>query len=429
MGIKKVLSDTILLRKLINFPGMLFLVYLMSFTLSGCKATKQSSQPAPQKPVVDTPAPTPAPVELKAEKKTEIVKRRFVLIMPFELEQNFVESTEEVKEPEVSSSSLNALNFYEGALLAVDSLKSQKIEIKLNSYDTPSDSVGVVRMMTNAAIKDADLVFATFPNSLAPVAAGVAKLHNIKLVLTQAGSPELLKDNPQVALAFASTKTQCREMVTFMLNQVSDANIILVFRTAKREDELATVFREEILKLKGTSAFHDFNATKKDYKDIIGLLSKTKRNLVFVISSDEAFVSPVLTLLEEQNIFGIKISGLPTWLNFESIDFMNFKNLHVHLFDNNFIESDQSEKELFRKSFISRYHMDPLPSAYNGFDLVYHLGLSLREMTPGMEKLIQASFPGNPRTYNFVNTVAGGLENKTISVLQITDYKLERLNK
>ncbi|MDQ3052016.1 MAG: hypothetical protein M3Q95_14130 [Bacteroidota bacterium] len=416
----------------INFRILLLLIGILSIPVvfSSCKSTKSSTKSTPQKPEVAQPVPQPPVVKEKEDiKKDQLVKMRFVMIMPFELEKNFVTSIDETTEPEINPSSLGALNFYEGALIAVDSLKSQKVEVKLNSYDTPSDSAGVVRMMTNAVVKDADLVIASLPNNLAEVAARIAKTNNIKLVLTSAGSPQLLSDNENVALAYASTKTQCREMVAFMLDQYTNANIILLFRTTRREDELASIFREEILKLKGDSDFQDFNATKKEYKDITGLLSKTKRNLVFVISSDEAFVSPVLALLEEQNIFGIKVSGLPTWLNFESIDFNMLNNLQVHLFDNNFIDTDEKEKSMFRKSFVSRYYSDPLSNAYNGFDIVYRLGLSLRQEYTGMENLMMSSFKSGNENYNFVSTGSGGIENKSISVLKITDYKLERLNK
>lgn len=400
------------------------------FFISSCKTIKTSSKPSPQKPVVTIPdIQTPPVTDTKPEKSKDVVKRRFALIMPFELEQNFKSEEDVTSAPEVNPASLNAINFYEGAMMAVDSLKSNKVEIKLNSYDTPSDSIEVVRMLTNAAIKEADMVFATFPNNLAAVAAGVARQHNIKLVLTQAGTPDILNNNANVALAFASTKTQCREMVGIMLEQFNDANIILVFRTIRREDELADVFRQEIVKRKGTSEFHEFNATKKEYKEVTGLISKSRRNIIFLISSDEAFVSPVLTLLEDQKIFGIKISGLPTWLNFESIDFSIFNNLQIHLFDNNFIEVDLVYNSLFRKLFISRFQMDPMPAAYNGFDMIYNVGLALKENYSGMDKLMKSSFQNRTQTYDFTNTVPGGVENKSISVLRIVDYKLERFNK
>lgn len=414
----------------VGLMSKLLLILFCCLNFSACRTSRDSAKKDQTKPEVSVPVPDkkPAVPEVKEDNKNQVVKRKFALIMPFELEQNFKAESGESQEPEVSTSALNALNFFEGAKMAIDSLKSQKVEIKLSSFDTPADSAGIVRMLSNAAVKDADMVFAMFPNNLVSAAAGIAKANNVKMILTQAGSPDLLKDNSNIALAYASSKTQCIEMVDFMLDQFRDANIILVYRTVKREDELASIFRDEINKVKGNSDFKEFNATSKTTKEIAGLLNKTKRNLVFLISSDEAFVSPVLSLLEEQNLFGIKVSGLPTWLNFESIDFMNFHNLQVHLFDNNFIDLEKPVKAQFRKAFISRYYMDPMPSAYNGFELIYNIGGSLRDNYESMEKLMKLSFAGSD-SYNFSDDVSGITENKNVSVLHLIDYRLEQLNK
>ena len=140
-------------------------LFLMNAMFSSCKTSQQTSQPSQHKPAASTPPPKsdPSAAEVTPEKKLETVKRRFVLIMPFELEKNFEEKSEENKEPEVNPSSLNAISFFEGATMAVDSLKAEQVEVKINAYDTPADSAGVVRMMTNAAVKEADVVFGTFP--------------------------------------------------------------------------------------------------------------------------------------------------------------------------------------------------------------------------------------------------------------------------
>ncbi len=255
-----------------------------------------------------------------------------------------------------------------------------------------------------------------------------ASKSDIKLILTQSNSPRLLEDQRNIALAFASTKTQCREMAEFMLKEFEDSKIILVYRTEKREDELALVFREEIVRLKKDQEFIELNATTKSYKEISGLLSKTKRNLIFLISSDEAFISPIISLVEEQKIFGVKLAGLPTWQNFESIDFMALKNIEVFIFDNNFISDETPSHSEFRKDFVSKYANDPLNSAYNGFDLIFHLGNAYENKEKNFEGLLKKAFSSDNAGYSFEGSGNDGLENKYISVLRFFDYKLEKVN-
>ena len=408
----------------------LFCFFIAALLINASCKTTQSSLPSPSKPGADKPAPSkeePAK-DIKEVKKDEPVKMRVALIMPFELEQNFAQTSDELSVPEVNPSSLIALNFYEGALIAADSLKSASKEIQVVAYDTPSDSAGIVRMLTNPAIKEASIVIGTFPNNLTNAAIEASKKANINLILTQAGTPSILEKSKNIAIAYASTITQCREMASYMMEQNSDANVILVYRTLKREEELAAVFRQEIQKLKKDQEFKELNATTKSYKDVVGLLSKTKRNIVFLVSSDEAFVNPVVSLLEEQNLFGILVTGLPTWQTFESIDFMSLKNVQVYLFDNNFIDTEDSEHLDFRKKFISRFSNDPMTSGYDGFEITYNLGKSFEKKDQDFIKWIDKSFSKTKSNFLFNEFSGGGMENKSISVLRFNDYKLEKVN-
>ncbi len=410
-----------------NVLWHLLFYFLLLGTIS-CKTTKPATT-TPPKPSVQTPAPKPeVKEEIKEEKRDEIVKLKVVLIMPFELEKNFAVATDESSEPEVSQTSLLALNFYEGALMAADTLKHLKREVSIHTYDTPADSVSIARMLTNPAVKEAELVIGTFPTNLTNAAVSAADNSGVNLILTQANSPLYLENKKEIALAYASTITQCREMASFMMDKFEDSKIILVYRTEKREDELAKVFREEIVKLKKDQEFTELNASDKSYKEITEMLSKTKRNLIFLISSDEAFISPVISLVEEQKIFGVKLVGLPTWQNFESIDFMSFENIEVFVFENNFIETEALPHSDFRKAFISKNSNDPLYTAYNGFDLIYYFGKAYENKEKNFEAVLKKAFSKGNTGYSFEGSGGNGLENKSISVLRFNDYKLEKVN-
>lgn len=408
---------------------------MMLLLSAGCGSSKKVVT-APSGPATPAPVPPPPPKEVvKDPVKEEKVSMSIALMMPFGLEKNFadtdIEETGEdaADEPHIEPSSLNALHFYEGALLAADSLKSLKREIKIVALETPSDSSGIARTMVSKQIRNAAFVIGTFPNNLTNIAADIAKREKVNLVLTQSGSSKVTESNEYVALSNASTVTQIREMVDFMMESYPASNFILVFRNTRREDEMAAIFRQEIMQLKGSADFRDLNATEKSYKDISNLLSKTKRNVIFLVSSDEAFVSPVLAYLESQEIFGVYISGLPPWQNFESIDFMNFKNLQVFLFDNNFIDYDHPSVRAFRKYFMGAYYTDPMASGYNGFDLVYRIGGAYIPGENNFTNVVSKAFSGIHPFYDFDRPVPGsGAENKYISVLRFSDYKLERIN-
>ncbi|MBL7914726.1 MAG: ABC transporter substrate-binding protein [Bacteroidia bacterium] len=395
------------------------------FLVSGCKPRQIVVAPTP-KPA--EPVKPPVVEEVKEPVKEEKISWNIVLMMPFSLEKNFAEPeiSEDQQEPIIELSSLPALHCYEAALLAADSLKKLNRDVKIVAMESPEDSLSLARTMISKQVKESDFIFATLPNTLSNAAAQLAQKNNVNLILTQAGTPAVLDNAPNSVIANASTTTQIKEMVKYMLSTYTNANIILVFRNTKREDEMAAVFRQEVLKSKGTSDFRDLNATEKPYKDIVNLLSKTKRNLVFIVSSDEAFVNPMLSLIEAQDIFGVYVSGLPTWQNFESINFMGFKNTQVFLFDYNFIDYDAPAVKLFRQKFISTYHNDPLPVSYTVFDIILGVGKKDKKSN---QKLKFSELNTTLPNYHFTETGSGsGYENSSISVLQFNDYKLEKIN-
>jgi hypothetical protein len=399
----------------------------MLLVFVSCKSSKPVvySQPIPQ-PKTEVKTENTVKKDTIAA-KPEIVTATFSVIMPFELRENFAPVTDETSQPVIAQGSLNGIHFYEGCLLAADSLVSLGRRITVKAYDAPSDSATLKRLLSNPAVKSSAVIFATLPNHLSSVAAAYAEKNNLRLVITSAPSAEFLNGNPHVILSSASTITQCRLMVEKMLDLYPGSNIVLAWRKLKREDELANVFRSEINRVKGPISFHDINIQDKGYDAITNALSKTRRNLIFLISSDEAVVNPVLNKIEEAGIAETVISGLPTWMNFESIDFISFKNLRVHVFDNNYINYDDIQRQNFRKLFIKTYFDDPNPSAYNAFDLTFHLGQSYTGKEKDLIDWMNKAFPKKDIFFKFDAVPSGGYENKSISVLRYTDYKFEKL--
>ncbi|HEX5002069.1 MAG TPA: hypothetical protein VFW78_06210 [Bacteroidia bacterium] len=406
-------------------------IYIGLFVLvaagSGCRSSRHTAKapvPAPVHPRVEEKKPEP-PAPLPPVKKR--INVRFALVMPFELSENFKTDTSQngYAELEISQGALAGLHFYEGARLAADSLLSDSIHVTITGYDTPSDSAGTARLIGGGMLHDFDYVIAGVSPALAATAAAAAHRAGVHLLLTQAASADAVTGHPDVAIAGTSTFSQCKEMAAWISDTYPAANVILVYRKIKREDELAEVFRSNLSSRTDRLPPVDFDATTKTTEELQHYLHIEKRNIIVVVSSDEAFVKTTLTGINAFEMSGIYVCGLPTWTSFESIDFMNMENLRYFVFDNNFIDPSDPSSALLRKMFISKYNTDPLPQAYNGFEMVMALATDTVSGLPFCEKLSHA-FKQNKR-YHFISGQPGsGCENVRISVLEIADYSLKK---
>jgi hypothetical protein len=383
-------------------------------------------------------APAPAPVQVVPEKKPEPVqppvavkkstKLRIALVMSFELSANFNADTTEsgYTEMDITPGSLPAIHFFEGAKIAMDSLASDSVLVTLKAYDAPADSAAASKLFGGPMLRDFDYVIAGIQPALAVPAALAAEKSGIRLILLQAPSAAFLEGRPNVALAGASTFTQCRETAGILAQQHPSANFIVVSRKVKRENELAAAFVSALKSNPGLSPVYEFDATTKPVTDLSKQLRQEKRNIIVVASSDEAFVKNAVLSLNDMGMSGIYLCGLPTWAGFESIDFMSLENLKFFLFDNNFTDLSDPSVTAYRKLFISKYNADPLPQAFSGFELVYGLGMGSNSTGLLCDKLTEI-FKSAAR-YRFQSAGAGnGCENIAVSLLEIDDYSIKKV--
>lgn len=401
-----------------------YLISIGVLLLFSCKATTTVTQPAETKPVV-----TPQKEKVEEETTPKAVKEEpdtitgvFSIVMPFELRENFAPMTDlSMDEPRIAPSSLTALHFYEGCMMAIDSLRKLNRQITLKSYDAPVDSNGLRRLFQDDMLRNSRVVFALLSEQMNAYAAELADKYGINLILTASAENEYLRNNQHVALSTASTMNQCKLMAQEMSTIYSEANFILAWRNVRRENELAEAFRSV---LKNNSAYVEVNLQDKGAAGLIQLLNRTNKNVVFIVSSDEAYISPLLAQLEEQQLGETVVAGLPTWQRFESFDFMAFQNLRIHVFDNIFIDYNNPAVVALRHQFIHHFYHDPLPMAYHGYDLVLAFGQSMTSARVNLDQWISST---NSPIYGlplFIGVGDGMLENRSITLLRYSDYQL-----
>ena len=286
--------------------------------------------------------------------------------------------------------------------------------------------------MKYQALKNHDLLFASFPSSQAVAAAEQAKLLGLKMTLIQFGNTNLLKNNSNIVLASPSTITQCKLMADYILDQYHFSNFIVLTRNNKKENELADIFKKStdsllLNKFKTETKSILINYADSGQKAVLNHLSPEKRNIIYFPSSDESYVSSVLNGLDTLSQ-KITVVGVPPWENFETIQFSKMLNLEVYIFTGSFLDYDDSKIKSFRKIFIEQYNIDPLFNAYQGFALTGYFSKLFTEYDKNFMDYVSDDMMLSP--FKFAREEKGhGYENASISVLKYGDYRLMKVNK
>lgn len=375
--------------------------------------------------------------EKEEEKKEEADPKRYstqhiALLLPLNSRQQ-VDLNQSDNEIRIEQSSIPWIQLFNGVQLALDSMALNGNNYTISVYDTWADSVKLAKIIRDSLFIKNDLVIGSgVGNFLSQLIAASSKEMK-PLIIAQNNSAAFLQGHPQLYLTTPSVALQCQMMSEFIYKKAGKENIIILHQDNKKENDLAAIFataleinnlksdKGDSLKIKNTIY------QPKLFDKTTTLLSKTKNNIIIIPSSDEAFVSPIISRLDSLKEYKFMICGLPTWENFESIDIVKLQKLQTHIFSSNYINYENQLVKNMRKQFIEKYKSDPGYYAFLGYSIVA-LALPALEKNGinGFHRELEKSTAGSlPVTFNFMaNNENDGKENHYFHVLKFDDFKL-----
>jgi ABC-type branched-subunit amino acid transport system substrate-binding protein len=338
----------------------------------------------------------------------------------------------------ISPTSLMGLEFYEGFKMAADSLQKEGFKGSINIYDTSGDTNRVNLLLQKPEIKNSQMIMGPFaPVSAINRVASFAKDNAIVMVSPLTNNLKNLTENPFLIQITPSVKTQCRQMAEFIIDSFPNANIVILNANSSKDIELGQTFKSSLTALikehpNSTSKVTALNHADVSLKGVTDGLSLISRNVIIIPSSEEGFISVILSGLKAQTEkFKITLIGLPTWQKFETIDAVIFQELNTHIFNSFYIEEQSEACIRFRKKFRNLYKTEPSEFAYHGFDAGYYYIKALVNFGPAFQDFLpelKFTLMHTTADYERIN-INGGYENQYISILKFDDFKLKKVNR
>lgn len=389
---------------------------LVACHLTACKTPQPVvSNPVrtpPTAPVVEEPVKEPP--FTKPEKQLFRNSITLGIVMPFYLSENFPEDVG-FDSVEIDSRSLQALSFYEGALLAADSLRKTGIHVQLRIADNSSDTSAQQWILMNYQwMKQNDLTLLHFANQQCEDIAKAAQKFRLPVLISQCSNlTEAL--NEWTAVISPSTRTQCAEAMKFVTREFPMHEIAVMARQSGRENDLAEIFMNALNESHAGKVIRIFPTDTASWKKRIS--ASPNETALVLASSDEYFVTAILNSL---NLAGRKITviGMPTWENFETVMPGSYNNLDVIIFHSSWLELGDEEVKAFRDFFIRQYKTDISWPAWQGFQTV--LVASRAAYTEKVKDIF-------PEVFSPINS--GGYENKSISIIRYAGFETIRLRR
>ncbi|MCW3102384.1 MAG: hypothetical protein JWO09_824 [Bacteroidetes bacterium] len=389
--------------------------------------------PVVKEEAADRATVVPPAMIYKGEKKNEY---NIAFFLPFHANEAGAMDVEKLVkgDQQFSTKTTVALQFYEGALLAIDSLKKQHFNAKVFVYDIDdSDSLNLLNVLKKPELAEMDLMIGPLYGSSFIPFSKFAKEHEIPIVSPFTQVNKILFNNPYVCKVSPSTTLQLEQMAGFVVDSFDTQNIILVNTGNVKELAFYSAFKTAANKgLLGKG--HAPADSVKEVTRIEGVqnaLSSTKRNIIVLPSNNQSYVTEFiskLNVMKEKH--DIVLFGLQNWNSYDNLDLEYLNNLSLHTPANNFVDYDNVIAKQFIKTYRDRYKAEPENYAYQGFDVTYYFLAALQKEGKAFLNTLPANRQNGIETnFNFAQFPSdSGFENRYVYILKYKDYKLVKAN-
>ena len=293
-------------------------------------------------------------------------ERNLVLLMPFNINRIENDSAKTKIEYLKTDKFLNiTLDFYAGALKAIDSAKVLGLPINAKVYDAESSkySSNVATLIKNNNFSNVDVVIGPFTNSFVELA---GQLMDKKTAVISPLTNDLGAGGTNVFYAMPNENIQKVKLISYLKSK-SDA-VFAIHSSTKLK--LSTYFSSNYPEVK---SFYFNEKGIFDYSILKSNFQKGKKNFV-ILDSDKIIqvISVVNNLIKLKKEFDIQLVVIERndALDFEEISSKNLAILQM-LFPSAIRENESVEALHFAKAFKKENKVQPNQYATRGFDVTF----------------------------------------------------------
>ncbi len=341
------------------------------------------------------------------------------LDLPEADDEGILRKDENDREDVINPRIIGYLEFYEGALLAIDQLREKGYSVNLYVFDTERSIQRTREIIRKWEMEEVDLIIGPVDFWNLEIVGDFARQHEIPMVSPFSSDTGIVRYNPYVFQVTPSYDVEFKSWAEY-ISDYYDKTIIMVHDGDSSQYHKVRFLKNEIFRKIAEKAdledviFKEVVMNDSVYVDMSHVLTQDGENLVVIPSENEAYVSNVISpLYYLLGQYQIEVAGMPQWNRFRNIDLEYFHKLKTSYFTSFYVDYDKPEMKDFIRKFREIYYTEPYRISPRGYNLsVYGFDLLTAFVTAVGEYGRQIIY------------FAGELENNPI----LGPYKFERIN-
>ncbi|MBX5439494.1 MAG: hypothetical protein IRZ29_08130, partial [Thermoflavifilum sp.] len=338
--------------------------------------------PAP-KPVVQVPdttqkIPPAAPFHVAAFAK--LIKKpvyRIALFCPLYLDSVAEESHTYAWFTHFPDYFVPGLEFYEGARVAIDSLRGLGAQLQVKVYDTRSAVMPLTDVQKDSFLRQADLMIGMLDYQELKTLSHFSQQYEVNLVSATLPNDAGIVGNPFLIIVNSTLATHASAILQYVLTNFNNVHLTLWSQPNSDDNTIAQLFLDAyrkhpayaVMPLRQIVYDTSWSATR-----IASQLQTAQNNIcIFTTLNSAAALNMAYKLATLTDRYQINLIGMPTWDQINAF-YLDSALYQLPIFYSSpFVVSPQSPavRYLQQKFFQLYQDREPSPSAWKGFDIAY----------------------------------------------------------
>lgn len=332
-------------------------------------------------------------------------------------------------EGEGKSESSRMIEYYEGFLMAVDSLKKRGVSMEIYAYCSGNKQSSIQNILVQPELKDMNIIFGPLYQEHIKPLSDFSDQHNIRLVIPITMHANAVYQNPYIYQVNPPQSYLYSEVYEHFTRTFINANVIVLDMGSENNDkaDFITGLKQELNNKKISVQTLNGEITKAKMQE---LLQSGKHNIFVPTSGNNAAlvkIMPQLKLLvKEEPNYKISLFGYPEWQTYTKDHLESFFELDTYFYSFFYTNNLLPTSKNFINSYSNWYSKEMAPTypkyGMLGFDTAYFFLSGLANYGTGLEANVSGMHIPTIQTglkFERVNNW-GGFINKKVFFIHLT---------
>lgn len=328
---------------------------------------EQQQRESPRRPI----APKPQPPKKDFNYPESVLKNRYRidLLATFYLPE-LVQDGKVVAKGKLPDKVIPSLKFYEGLVIASDTLKKLGYEFDIFVYDVTDELESTATLVNTDAFKGSDLIIGNIASSDFALVANYARKNNVNFVSALSPSDQGVENNPYFIMMQPTLETHCETIEESIVRKNGNVTPLLFYRTNVQVDNtaLGAFVNTPVLE------YHKIPSDEMPTKvQIEPFLLKERKNVVLMpIISDKYAEGIIRKLYEWFPEYDFEIWGMPSWDNMPALKKPDaFPNSVIYFTSPFYFDPTTASGQALVQAYKRKYGGQPDNMVYRGYETMF----------------------------------------------------------